>query len=65
MCRPGISTVIASWNSGCRNGWHLFQTIRSQGFRGQYGIVALYVRRMRQAQGLAPRQRVAISRCRR
>jgi transposase len=34
--------------------------IRSQGFRGQYGMygmVALYVRRMRQAQGLAPRQR--------
>jgi transposase len=27
------------------------------GFRGQYGIVALDVRRMRQAQGLAPRQR--------
>jgi transposase len=31
--------------------------IRDQGFRGQYGIVAVYVRRMRQAQGLAPRQR--------
>ena len=28
-----------------------------KGFRGQYGIVALYVRRMRQAQGLAPWQR--------
>jgi hypothetical protein len=24
---------------------------------GQYGIVALYIRRLRQAQGLAPRQR--------
>ncbi len=31
--------------------------IRRQGFQGQYGIVALYVRRMRQAQGLAPQQR--------
>ena len=31
--------------------------IRSQGFRGQYGIVALYIRRLRQAQGLAPGQR--------
>src|SRR5207249_930144 len=51
------ATLLAGWNSGCRNGSHLFRTIRRQGFRGQYGIVALYVRRMRRAQGLAPRQR--------
>jgi transposase len=50
---PYKATLLAAWNSGCRNGWHLFRTIRSQGFRGQYGIVALYVRRMRQAQGVA------------
>jgi hypothetical protein len=31
--------------------------IHSQGFRGQYGIVALYIRHMRQAQRLAPWQR--------
>jgi len=54
---PYKATLLAGWNNGCRNGWHLFRTIRNQGFRGQYGIVALYVRRMRQAQGLAPRQR--------
>jgi transposase len=54
---PYKATLLAGWNNGCRNGWHLFQTIRSQGFRGRYGIVALYVRRMRQAQGLAPWQR--------
>jgi transposase len=54
---PYKAVLLAGWNSGCRNGWHLFRTIRSQGFQGQYGIVALYVRRMRQAQGLAPRQR--------
>jgi transposase len=54
---PYKATLLAGWNHGCRNGWHLFRTIRRQGFRGQYGIVALYVRRMRQAQGLAPRQR--------
>jgi transposase len=54
---PYKAVLLAGWNSGCRNGSHLFRTIRSQGFRGQYGIVALYVRRMRQAQGLAPRQR--------
>jgi transposase len=54
---PYKATLLAGWNNGCRNGWHLFRTIRSQGFRGQYGIVALYVRRLRQAQGLVPRQR--------
>jgi len=35
----------------------LLQVIRRQGFRGRHGIVALSVRRMRQAQGLAPWQR--------
>jgi transposase len=54
---PYKATLLAGWNNGCRNGWHRFRTIRSQGFRGQYGIVALYVRRMRQAQGLAPGRR--------
>jgi transposase len=53
---PYKATLLAGWNRGCRNGSHLFRMIRSQGFRGQYGIVALYVRRMRQAQGRAPRQ---------
>jgi transposase len=54
---PYKATLLDGWNRGCRNGWHLFRTIRRQGFRGRYGIVALYVRRMRQAQGLAPWQR--------
>jgi transposase len=54
---PYKATLLAGWNSGCRNGSHLFRTIRSQGFQGQYGIVALYIRRMRQAQRLAPWQR--------
>jgi transposase len=48
---PYKALLLAGWNSGCRHGSQLFRTIRSQGFRGQYGIVALYVRRMRQAQG--------------
>jgi transposase len=54
---PYKATLLAGWNNGCRNGWHLFRTIRRQGFQGQYGIVALYVRRMRQAQGMAPGRR--------
>ena len=54
---PYKATLLAGWNRGCRHGWHLFRTIRNQGFQGQYGMVALYVRRMRQAQGLALGQR--------
>jgi transposase len=54
---PYKATLLTGWNHGCRNGWHLFRTIREQGFQGQDGIVALYVRRLRQAQGLVPRQR--------
>jgi transposase len=54
---PYKATLLAGWSHGCRNGWHRFRTIRRQGFRGQYGIVALYVRRLRQAQRLAPWQR--------
>jgi transposase len=54
MLDPDQAVLRAGWNRGCRNGAHLFRTIRSQGCRGQYGIVALYVRRMRQAQRVAP-----------
>ncbi len=54
---PYKPVLLAGWNRGCRNGAHLFRTIRSQGFQGQYGIVALYIRRLRQAQRRAPRQR--------
>jgi transposase len=54
---PYKPLLLDGWNRGCRNGSHLFRVIRSHSLRGQYGIVALYIRRMRQAQGLAPRQR--------
>jgi transposase len=54
---PYKPVLLAGWNNGCRNGAHLFRAIKDQGFQGRYGIVALYVRRLRQAQGLAPRQR--------
>jgi transposase len=54
---PYKATLLAGWNRGCRHGSHRFRTIRRHGFRGQYGMVALDVRRLRQAQGLAPWQR--------
>jgi transposase len=53
---PYKPMLLNGWNRGCRNGRHLFRTIKAQGFQGQYGIVALYVRRLRQAQGRTPRQ---------
>jgi transposase len=54
---PYQAVRLAGWTRGCRHGWPLFRPIRRQGFRGPYGSVALSVRRRRQAQGLAPRQR--------
>jgi transposase len=54
---PSKAVLRAGWNNGCRNGSQLLRTIRRQGFQGQYGIVAVSVRRMRQAQGFIPGHR--------
>jgi transposase len=35
----------------------LFRELRQRGYRGSYGLVAAYARRLREAQGLAPGQR--------
>ena len=47
------------WNGGCREALELFRAIQAQGYRGSYVTVARYVRRLRQAQGLKPRQRLS------
>jgi transposase len=57
LLAPDQATRLAGWNNGCRQDWPLVRTLRSQGFRGQDGMVARSVRRIRQAQGLAPGQR--------
>jgi transposase len=54
---PYKPVLLAGWNHGCRNGAHLFRMIQGQGFQGRYGMVALYVRRLRRAQAQVPRQR--------
>jgi transposase len=54
---PYKPVLLAGWNCGCRNGAHLFRMITDQGFQVRYGIVALYVRRLRRAQAPVPRQR--------
>jgi transposase len=54
---PYKAPLGAGWTHGWRTGWHLFRAIRRRGFRGRYGVVALSVRRRRQAPGLAPGHR--------
>ena len=39
------------FNAGCHNASKLFREIQTQGFTGNYGLVAAYVRRMREALG--------------
>jgi transposase len=47
---PYKAYLIERWNAGCRNAVELCHEIQSQGFRGQYSIVADYVSRFRAAQ---------------
>ncbi len=44
------------WNQGCHDARQVFQRLQQQGYRGSYATVARYAQRLRQAQGLAPRQ---------
>jgi transposase len=45
------------WNAGCHNASKLFREIQTQGFTGNYGLVAAYVRRMRAALGVRSKSR--------
>jgi transposase len=54
---PYKTTVLERWNAGCRTAMRLFRDLQRRGYAGSYGLVAAYVRRLRQAQGLAPGQR--------
>jgi transposase len=51
--------LLSRWNEGCREALQLFDEIKTQGYRGSYVTVARYAQRLRQAQGLSPRQRLA------
>jgi transposase len=46
-------------NAGCHHATKLFREIQTQGFAGTYGLVAAYVRCMREAQGVASKPRTA------
>ena len=49
--------LLERWNAGCYTAMRLFRDLRQRGYAGGYGVVAAYVRRLRQAQGLPPGHR--------
>jgi transposase len=48
--------LLQHWNQGCHDARQVFCLLQQQGYRGSYATVARYAQRLRQAQGLAPRQ---------
>lgn len=57
---PYQKYILHRWNEGCHEALVLFEEIQSQGYKGSYDTVARYARRIRQSQGLKPRQRYSI-----
>nr|MBA3922463.1 transposase [Nostocaceae cyanobacterium] len=57
---PYQKYLLQRWNEGCHEALVLFEEIQSQGYKGSYDTVARYARRIRQSQGLKPRQRYSI-----
>lgn len=56
---PFKTYLTERWNAGCHNAVRLFREIQTQGFAGNYGLVAAYVKRMRTAQGGARKPHTA------
>jgi hypothetical protein len=48
--------LLERWNAGQRETLPLFREIQRQGYGGSYATVARYTHRLREAQGLKPRQ---------
>jgi transposase len=53
---PYKALLLQHWNQGCHDARQVFHHLQQQGYRGSYATVARYAQRLRQAQGLAPRQ---------
>jgi len=53
---PYKDYILKRWNAGCREALQLFRAIQRQGYTGSYPTVARYTQRLRQAQGLRPRE---------
>ena len=56
---PFTTYVTERWNVGCDNASKLFREMQTQGFTGNYGLGAAYVRRMRTAQGVTSKPPMA------
>jgi transposase len=48
--------LLKRWNAGCREALRLFRDLQRHGYTGSYATVARYAQRLRQAQGLQPRE---------
>jgi len=53
---PYKEYILKRWNAGCREALQLFRAIHRHGYTGSYPTVARYAQRLRQAQGLQPRE---------
>jgi transposase len=56
LLTPYKAYILKQWNAGCREALQLFRAIQRHGYTGSYPIVARYAQRLRQAQGLRPRE---------
>jgi transposase len=54
LLNPYKAALLERWNAGCRTAARRFRDLQQRGYAGSYALVAAYVRRVRQAQGLAP-----------
>jgi transposase len=59
VLNPYKPYLLERWNAGCHTAMRLLRDLGQRGYVGGYGVVAAYVRRLRQAQGLAPGYRSA------
>src|SRR5262249_9550063 len=57
ILNPYKALLLRHWNQGCHDALEVFHLLQQQGYRGSYATVARYAQRLRQAQGLRPRQR--------
>jgi transposase len=53
---PYKASILKRWNAGCRDARQLFRAIQRHGYTGSDPTVARYAQRLRQAQGLRPRE---------
>jgi transposase len=57
LVAPYKDYLLKLWNAGCHEGKKLFQELQQVGYGGSYDTVARYVKRLRQALGIKPRQK--------